>query len=219
MSLRQQALTSTVAALRARQARLAEVMSFALAAAVLAEQFGLVVGRAQAADWCPLTSDVPASSVLVRKPRACGARSVRDRDGSPKGPRLGTPRLGEEHDSGTRRDCPPPTLARELANWDGLYRGTGNRVRLRGRRPSVGAKERPICRRATCAVLRAAETKGFRAVDFFFTPGNAPIRAFCGVFRSKAEISTPTPGTRRARRPQVRERGAGRIKNIYESNG
>ena len=36
-------------------ARLAEVMSFALTAAVLADRLGLVVGRANALDWCPLT--------------------------------------------------------------------------------------------------------------------------------------------------------------------
>lgn len=46
-------------------ARLTEVMSFALAVAVVAERFGLVVGRATAPGWCPLAADVPASAVLA----------------------------------------------------------------------------------------------------------------------------------------------------------
>ena len=45
-------------------ARLHEVMSFALTAAVVAERFGQVAGRACAPDWCPLTEDVPASVVF-----------------------------------------------------------------------------------------------------------------------------------------------------------
>ena len=87
-ALRSESLTCAVAALRARQAhvlprfgaaedaaRLAEVMSFALAAAVVAERIGLAVGRAAAAGWCPATADVPASAVLedVPVPRAYGA--------------------------------------------------------------------------------------------------------------------------------------------------
>ena len=87
-ALRSEALTAAVAALRARQARvlprfaaaedvarLAEVMSFALAAAVVAERFGLVAGRASAPGWCPLTADVPAEAVLDDRPvsRAYGA--------------------------------------------------------------------------------------------------------------------------------------------------
>ena len=87
-SLKRETLTSAVAALRARQARvlprfgaaedaarLAEVMSFALAAAVLAERLGLVLGRADAPDWCPLAEDVPASAELadVSAPHAYGA--------------------------------------------------------------------------------------------------------------------------------------------------
>ena len=87
-ALRSESLTCAVAALRARQAhvlprfgaaedaaRLAEVMSFALAAAVLAERIGLVVGRASAPGWCPATEDVPAVAVLedVSVPRAYGA--------------------------------------------------------------------------------------------------------------------------------------------------
>ena len=80
-ALRSEALTCAVAALRARQARviprfaaaedaarLAEVMSFALAAAVVAERFGLVAGRAAAPGWCPLTADVPASATLSGDP-------------------------------------------------------------------------------------------------------------------------------------------------------
>ena len=80
-ALRSEALTCAVAALKARQARvlprfaaaedaarLAEVMSFALAAAVVAERFGLVAGRASAPGWCPLTADVPASATLVGDP-------------------------------------------------------------------------------------------------------------------------------------------------------
>ena len=80
-ALRSESLTSAVAALRARQARvlprfaaaedaarLAEAMSFALAAAVVAERFGLVAGRASAPGWCPLAGDVPASAVLADGP-------------------------------------------------------------------------------------------------------------------------------------------------------
>ena len=83
-TLKFEALTCAVAALRVRQAhvlprfaaagdaaRLAEVMSFALAAAVVAEQFGLFAGRATAKDWCPLTADVPASATLDDRPVPC----------------------------------------------------------------------------------------------------------------------------------------------------
>ena len=86
-TLRSEALTCAVAALRARQARvlprfaaaedaarLAEVMSFALATAVVAERFGLLVGRAAAPGWSPLTEDVPAAVTLIDAPppAACG---------------------------------------------------------------------------------------------------------------------------------------------------
>ena len=80
-ALRSEALTCAVAALRARQARvlprfaaaedaarLAEVMSFALATAVVAERFGLLVGRAAAPGWSPLTADVPAAAMLTDAP-------------------------------------------------------------------------------------------------------------------------------------------------------
>ena len=80
-ALRSEALTCAVAALRARQAhviprfaaaedaaRLAEVMSFALVAAVVAERFGLLAGRASAPGWCPLAADVPASATLGDDP-------------------------------------------------------------------------------------------------------------------------------------------------------
>ena len=43
-------------------ARLAEVMSFALAACVVAERFPAVTGRAAAPGWRPLTDDVPESA-------------------------------------------------------------------------------------------------------------------------------------------------------------
>ena len=43
-------------------ARLAEVMSFALAACVVAERFAAVAGRAAAPGWRPLTHDVPESA-------------------------------------------------------------------------------------------------------------------------------------------------------------
>jgi len=87
-ALRSESLTCAVAALRARQARvlprfaaaedaarLAEVMSFALAAAVVAERFGLVAGRASAPGWCPLAADVPAAATLGddRVPASFGA--------------------------------------------------------------------------------------------------------------------------------------------------
>lgn len=86
--LKEQALTCCIAALRVRQAhvlprfaaaedaaRLAEGMSFALAACVVAERFGLVAGRARAPGWRPLTADLPAAAVLDDDPvpRAYGA--------------------------------------------------------------------------------------------------------------------------------------------------
>ena len=74
-ALRRETLVCVVAALRARQARvlprfaaaedaarLAEVMSFALAACVVAERFAAVAGRATAPGWRPLTDDVPESA-------------------------------------------------------------------------------------------------------------------------------------------------------------
>ena len=80
-ALRSESLTCAMAALRARQARvlprfaaaedaarLAEVMSFALVAAVVAERFGLVIGRATAPGWGPLSAAVPASVTLDDAP-------------------------------------------------------------------------------------------------------------------------------------------------------
>ena len=74
-TLRRETLICAVAALRARQARvlprfaaaedaarLAEVMSFALAACVVAERFAALAGRASAPGWRPLTDDVPESA-------------------------------------------------------------------------------------------------------------------------------------------------------------
>ena len=74
-ALRRETLICAVAALRARQAhvlprfaaaedaaRLAEVMSFALAACVVAERFAAVAGRASTPGWRPLTDDVPESA-------------------------------------------------------------------------------------------------------------------------------------------------------------
>ena len=77
-----------VEALRARQARvlprfaaaedatrLAEVMSFALAACVVAERFAAIAGRAAAPGWRPLTDNVPESAVVgdTPPPRPFGA--------------------------------------------------------------------------------------------------------------------------------------------------
>ena len=80
-ALRRETLACAVAALRARQARvlprfaaaedtarLAEVMSFALAAAVVAERFAAVAGRATAPGWRPLTDDVPESAAPAGAP-------------------------------------------------------------------------------------------------------------------------------------------------------
>ena len=80
-ALRRQTLACAVAALRARQARvlprfaaaedaarLAEVMSFALAACVVAERFAAVAGRATTPGWRPLTDDVPESAVPTSAP-------------------------------------------------------------------------------------------------------------------------------------------------------
>lgn len=74
-ALRRETLACAVAALRARQARvlprfaaaedaarLAEVMSFALAACMVAERFAAVAGRAAAPGWRPLTDDVPETA-------------------------------------------------------------------------------------------------------------------------------------------------------------
>ena len=87
-ALRRESLACAVAALRARQARvlprfaaaedaarLAEVMSFALAACVVAERFAAVSGRATVPGWRPLTDDVPESATPggAPPPRPFGA--------------------------------------------------------------------------------------------------------------------------------------------------
>ena len=87
-ALKRETLVCAVAALRARQARvlprfaaaedaarLAEVMSFALAACVVAERFAAVAGRATAPGWRPLTDDVPESATVggAPPPRPFGA--------------------------------------------------------------------------------------------------------------------------------------------------
>ena len=87
-ALKRETLVCAVAALRARQARvlprfaaaedaarLAEVMSFALTACVVAERFAAVAGRAAAPGWRPLTDDVPETTALAgpAPPRAFGA--------------------------------------------------------------------------------------------------------------------------------------------------
>ena len=87
-ALRRETLACAVAALRARQARvlprfaaaedaarLAEVMSFALAACVVAERFAAVAGRTGAPGWRPLTDDVPETTTLGGEapPRPFGA--------------------------------------------------------------------------------------------------------------------------------------------------
>ena len=86
--LRDRALAHVTAALRVRQAyvlprfaaaedaaRLAEVMSFALAACVLAERFAALLGRAVAPGWSPLHADLPAEAKLSETavPRSFGA--------------------------------------------------------------------------------------------------------------------------------------------------
>ena len=88
VALRREALACAVAALHARQARvlprfaaaedaarLAEVMSFALAACVVAERFAAVAGRATAPGWRLLTDDVPdtAAVAVAPPPRPVGA--------------------------------------------------------------------------------------------------------------------------------------------------
>ena len=87
-TLKDEALICATAALRVRQARvlprfgaaeeaarLHEVMSFALTAAVVAGRFGQLAGRASAPGWCPLTEDLPTTAVLedVAVPRCYGA--------------------------------------------------------------------------------------------------------------------------------------------------
>ena len=56
-------------------ARLAEVMSFALAACVVAERFAAIAGRAAAPGWRPFTDNVPESAVVgdTPPPRPFGA--------------------------------------------------------------------------------------------------------------------------------------------------
>ena len=86
--LRDRALAHVTAALKVRQAyvlprfaaaedaaRLAEAMSFALAACVLAERFAGLLGRAEAPRWSPLHGDVPAAAALsdMPVPRSFGA--------------------------------------------------------------------------------------------------------------------------------------------------
>ena len=86
--LRDRALAHLTAALKVRQAyvlprfatvedaaRLSEVMSFALAACVLAERFAGLLGRAVASGWSPLHAGVPAAATLseVAVPRLFGA--------------------------------------------------------------------------------------------------------------------------------------------------
>ena len=95
-ALRRETLVCAVAALRARQARvlprfaaaedaarLAEVMSFALAACVVAERFAAVAGRAAAPGWRPLTDDVPESAepTGAPPPRPFGALLLARRAG------------------------------------------------------------------------------------------------------------------------------------------
>ena len=115
-AVRRDALANLIAALRARQARilprfapaedaarLTEVMSFALAAVVLAERLGLVIGRAAAAGWCPWAEDVPSSAVLeeVDVPPCYGALLV---------PRL----IG---DAGREWVAQEPLVQREMAGY------------------------------------------------------------------------------------------------------
>ncbi|MYF30056.1 MAG: hypothetical protein F4029_08420 [Gammaproteobacteria bacterium] len=77
------ALACATAALKVRQARivprfapaedaarLAEAMSFALAACVFAERFAPVLGRARAEGWSALTGDAPSAAVLEDVPVA-----------------------------------------------------------------------------------------------------------------------------------------------------
>ena len=88
MALKDRALAHVTAALKVRRAyvlpraapaedaaRLAEVMSFALAACVLAERFAGVLGRTVAPGWSPLHGAVPAAAVLADMPvpRSFGA--------------------------------------------------------------------------------------------------------------------------------------------------
>ena len=86
--LRDRALAHLTAALKVRQAyvlprfagaedaaRLSEVMSFALAACVLAERFAGLLGRTVAPGWSPFHAGVPAAATLseVAVPRLFGA--------------------------------------------------------------------------------------------------------------------------------------------------
>ncbi|MCY3621499.1 MAG: hypothetical protein OXH68_07285 [Gammaproteobacteria bacterium] len=86
-ALRDQALAHVTAALKVRRAyvlprfaaaedaaRLAEAMSFALAACVLAERFARLLGRTTAPAWSPLRADVPAPAELsdMLVPRSFG---------------------------------------------------------------------------------------------------------------------------------------------------
>ena len=87
-ALRERSLKCVIAALKVRQAyvlprfaaaedssRLTEVMSFALAACVLAERFAELLGRTVVPGWSPLHGDVPAAAMLseMAVPRSFGA--------------------------------------------------------------------------------------------------------------------------------------------------
>ena len=87
-ALRERSLKCVIAALKVRQAyvvprfaaaedssRLTEVMSFALAACVVAERFAELLGRTVAPGWSPLHGNVPAEATLseMAVPRSFGA--------------------------------------------------------------------------------------------------------------------------------------------------
>ena len=115
-ALRRETLVCAVAALRARQARvlprfaaaedaarLAEVMSFALAACVVAARFAAAARRAAAPGWRPLTADVPESAAPA------GAPPPR-----PFGALLLARLVGEAEPKRT----PPPAIGGEGAGWE-----------------------------------------------------------------------------------------------------
>ena len=124
-ALKRETLVCAVAALRARQARvlprfaaaedaarLAEVMSFALAACVVAERFAAVAGRATAPGWRPLTDDVPESAVVGDTPAPPPLRCPAPR------PARGRGRARLARPGARRRSAPsPPTSATARASF------------------------------------------------------------------------------------------------------
>ena len=156
--------------------RLAEVMSFALAACVVAERFALVLGRAAGPNWCPMSDDVPAGAVLadVAVPRAFGALVL---------PRL----LGE---AGHEWLGQQPEALRELAAYFGggpsQLRAIADDAAARIGMPVVApAAETPVS-----GAGRDGETANARPAAAPETPAQAAVP---GAGRADGDVSGSEP--------------------------